>query len=114
MKIILRASLAGGVAVGSTCSMFIPGGVALLIGLFAGIFSALSFIYLQPRFHKTKEKEDPDTKEIIKTALFHDTCNVFSMHFVPGLIGAIMGCVMISMSNQFDTKENLEQIFPQY
>jgi hypothetical protein len=49
MKVVLRATLAGGIAVGSTSSMFIQGGVSLIIGAFAGATSALTIIWMTNR-----------------------------------------------------------------
>jgi ammonium transporter Rh len=46
MEVILNATLAGGVAVGSASDLVVTGGIAMAIGCLAGIVSALGFIYL--------------------------------------------------------------------
>lgn len=46
MEVILNATLAGGVSVGSASDLVVTGGIAMAIGALAGIVSALGFIYL--------------------------------------------------------------------
>ena len=46
MEVLLNATLAGGVAVGSASDLVVTAGVAMLIGCAAGIVSALGFLYL--------------------------------------------------------------------
>lgn len=48
MEVILNATLAGGVAVGSASDLVVTGGIAMAIGALAGIISALGFVYLGP------------------------------------------------------------------
>ena len=43
MEIVLHATLAGGVAIGSASSLVVSAGIAMLIGGVAGIISALGF-----------------------------------------------------------------------
>jgi len=46
MEVILNATLAGGVSVGSASDLVVTGGIAMAIGALAGIISALGFMYL--------------------------------------------------------------------
>jgi ammonium transporter Rh len=48
MEVILNATLAGGVAVGSASDLVVTAGIAMAIGCLAGIISALGFMYLGP------------------------------------------------------------------
>ena len=48
MEVILNATLAGGVAVGSASDLVVTAGIAMAIGCLAGIISAIGFIYLGP------------------------------------------------------------------
>lgn len=48
MRVVLRATLAGGIAVGSASNMFIHAGVSLLIGALAGSLSALFIMKVRP------------------------------------------------------------------
>jgi len=45
----LNATLAGGVAIGSSCGVLYYPGVALAIGFMAGIISVFGFRYLSPK-----------------------------------------------------------------
>jgi ammonium transporter Rh len=46
MEVILNATLAGGVAVGSSSDLVVTGAVAMAIGGLAGIISACGFLWL--------------------------------------------------------------------
>ena len=48
MEVVLNATLAGGVSVGSASDLVVTGGVAMLIGVVAGIISAVGFLKLSP------------------------------------------------------------------
>lgn len=89
MTIIMNATLAGGVAIG-TCSDIItsPAG-AMWVGFAAGIFSAVSFNNIGP-FLADKIN-------------LQDTCGVLSLHGLPGLIGGIASLFAIAATaHNFD------------
>ena len=46
MEVVLNATLAGGVMMGSAADMVVDPGVAMLIGAIAGIISAVGFLKL--------------------------------------------------------------------
>lgn len=46
MEVILNATLAGGVSVGSSSDLVVTGAIAMLIGVFAGAISACGFLYI--------------------------------------------------------------------
>jgi len=77
MEIILNATLAGGVGIG-TCADFVTNpGIAMIAGLITGSVSALGYIYVTPWL---AEKYD-----------LHDTCGIHNLHGMPGVIGALIG-----------------------
>jgi ammonium transporter Rh len=72
---ICNATLAGGVAVGSTCDFMIGPGGAMVIGTVAGSMSTLMFVYCQPFLERT-----------IK---LNDTCGIQALHAAPGMLGGL-------------------------
>jgi len=89
MTIIMNATLAGGVAIG-TCSDIItsPAG-SMWLGFISGIFSAIGF-----------EKIGPFLQEKIN---LQDTCGVLSLHGMPGLIGGIASIFAVgALAGEFD------------
>lgn len=82
MEIILNASLAGGVAVGSAADIICMPFGAMLAGFVTGIISSFGFAYLS-KFLQAKIK-------------LHDTCGVLNLHGMPGLIGGIVSAIVAS------------------
>ncbi|MDO4485272.1 MAG: ammonium transporter [Bacillota bacterium] len=76
---IANASLAGGVAIGSTCDIANPG-MAMLIGIAAGILSTVGYSIIAPKVQK----------------LIHgaDTCGVHNLHGMPGLLGGLSAIII--------------------
>lgn len=81
---IANASLAGGVAIGSTCDLANPG-MALLIGLAAGTLSVVGYSIIAPRVCK-----------LIKGV---DTCGVHNLHGMPGLLGGLSALFIFDRVN---------------
>nr|BAJ10270.1 Rh-related protein [Branchiostoma floridae] len=75
---VQNATLAGGVAVGTTADMMIQPWGALLIGTAAGTLSTMGFTYVQPFLARHK---------------LHDTCGVNNLHGMPGLLAGVAGAV---------------------
>lgn len=76
MEIAINATLAGGVAIGACCDSLLSPGIAIGIGAFAGVVSAYCRAYIN--LHKWG---------------LHDTCGVFTVHGIPGVIGAIASAI---------------------
>jgi ammonium transporter Rh len=82
MEIILNASLAGGVAVGSAADIIVMPFGAMLAGFITGLVSSFGFAYLSA-FLRNKIS-------------LHDTCGVLNLHGLPGLIGGIVSAIVAS------------------
>jgi len=96
---IQNATLAGGVAVGSSADLVIQPWGALLVGLVAGGVSVFGYVVLQPWL------ED-------KIGL-HDTCGVHNLHGIPGLIGGIGGAISAATAGSEAYGANIVNIFPE-
>lgn len=99
MEVVLNATLAGGVSVGSASDLVVTGGVAMAIGSLAGIVSAVGFLklsaFLQEKIH------------------LHDTCGVHNLHGLPGVLGGVIGAISASLADSsFDDDAALEATFP--
>jgi len=95
MEVILNATLAGGVSVGSSSDLVVTGAIAMLIGCCAGIISAFGFLTLSEKLQK-------------KFGLW-DTCGVHNLHGMPGVLGALIGCISAASSNSAFTPGSAEQ-----
>jgi ammonium transporter Rh len=81
---IANATLAGGVAIGSTCDTAVPG-AAFAIGILAGIVSTFGFAVIQGKFTDMTKKVD--------------TCGVLYLHGLPGLVGGIAALFVVAGIN---------------
>ncbi len=82
MEIILNASLAGGVVMGSNADIIAMGYGAMLAGFIAGVVSSLGYAYVQPF--------------LLEKLNLHDTCGVHNLHGMPALISGIVSAIVVS------------------
>lgn len=94
---IQNATLAGGVAVGSSSDLVIAPYGALIIGMLAGIISVLGYVYLQPKLEEYG---------------IYDTCGVHNLHGMPGIIGGLSGFISASIVSDNLYGDNIATIFP--
>jgi ammonium transporter Rh len=98
MEIVLNASLAGGVAVGSSCDIIVNPFGAMLAGFVTGIISSLGFAFL--------------SKLLQQKINLHDTCGVLNLHGMPGLIGGFVSAIVVSRG-EGNFGEQYSRIFKQ-
>ena len=98
MEDIQNATLAGGVAVGSSADLVIGPYAALIIGLVAGMLSVIGYVYIQPYLEKKFK--------------IHDTCGVHNLHGMPGIIGGLSGFISASLVSDDLYGDNISTIFP--
>merc|ERR1711937_148089 len=77
---IQNATLAGGVAMGSSADFACGPAYALLVGSVAGLVSTLGYQYLQ--------------EMIVDNLGIHDTCGINNLHGMPGILGALFSVVI--------------------
>jgi len=85
MEDIQNATLAGGVAIGSSADLVIKPYGALIIGLVAGTISTLGFSKLKSFLYEKIQ--------------LHDTCGVHNLHGLPGILGGVSGAVSAAIAN---------------
>jgi len=78
---IANATLAGGVAIGSTCDLASPG-AAFTVGILAGVISTFGFAVIQGRVTELTAKVD--------------TCGVAYLHGLPGLFGGLAALFVVA------------------
>ena len=98
MEVVLNATLAGGVAIGSASDLIVTGGTAMAIGALAGIISAVGFLKIGPY--------------LLKKISLHDTCGVHNLHGLPGVMAGIIGAISASLADStFGNEETLGNTF---
>lgn len=97
-EFIQNATLAGGVAVGTTGNMPLQPWGALLMGALAAVISVSGFRFLS-EFLASKFK-------------IHDTCGVHNLHGLPGVFAGIVGAIFAAMSSVDSWGNSVYQIFP--
>jgi len=80
---IQNATLAGGVAIGTACSLNLRPSDSMIIGLVAGMLSTFGFARLTP---------------LLEARIgLHDTCGVHNLHGMPGIIAGVSSIVLIAI-----------------
>ena len=87
MEVVLNATLAGGVAIGTSCDLITIPIVSLCIGATAGLISAYCYLSVN-RFIQIKWR-------------LHDTCGVQYLHGIPGILGGICGAICCFVVEKF-------------
>jgi len=81
---IQNATLAGGVAMGSSANFHMGIGGAVIVGTLAGAISTIGYQLVQDK--------------VLKYLNIHDTCGVHNLHGMPGIMGALFsvlfGCLI--------------------
>ncbi|KAM6426598.1 ammonium transporter Rh type C isoform 2-T2 [Liasis olivaceus] len=83
---IQNATLAGGVAVGTSAEMMLTPYGALIVGFICGIVTTIGYVFITP-FLYTKLR-------------IQDTCGIHNLHGMPGLIGGIVGAITASAATE--------------
>ncbi|KAL4229279.1 hypothetical protein ACF0H5_012319 [Mactra antiquata] len=98
MEFIQNATLAGGVAVGTTANMPLQPFGAIIMGCVSGIISCLGYKYLSG---------------IMASKLkIQDTCGVHNLHGMPGVLAGIGGAIMAVIATEEKWGRTLYEIFP--
>jgi ammonium transporter Rh len=85
MEDILNATLAGGVAIGSSAAILYYPGVSLVIGMTAGAISTFGFKYL--------------SAILVNKFKLNDTCGIHNLHGIPGVFGGFVSALIVAGYN---------------
>lgn len=88
---VQNSTLAGGVAIGTSARMALGPGMALLVGLLAGIVSVLGYQYSSPMLEET-------------LGIF-DTCGVGNLHGYPSVLGGLLSILLVYMNSDSEFLE---------
>eukprot|EP01059_Diplonema_ambulator_P001649 TRINITY_DN113_c0_g1_i6.p1 TRINITY_DN113_c0_g1~~TRINITY_DN113_c0_g1_i6.p1 ORF type:complete len:488 (+),score=193.20 TRINITY_DN113_c0_g1_i6:45-1466(+) len=94
---IQNATLAGGVAVGSSSDLVIEAWPALIIGTIAGSLSVIGYVFVQPA---------------LENYGLHDTCGVLNLHGMPGLLGGVSGAITAASAGKSLYGHDVGSVFP--
>jgi ammonium transporter Rh len=98
MVSIQNATLAGGVAVGSSSDLVIQPWGALTVGAVAGAFSVFGYVYIQPYLARKWNLDD--------------TCGVHNLHGLPGIIGGLGGAISAATASDTAYGASIGLVFP--
>jgi len=98
MEDIQNATLAGGVAIGSSADLVVHPGPATAIGVIAGLLSVTGFAVISPW--------------LSRHAGIDDTCSVLSLHGLPGVMGGIGGAISAAVASTSVYGATIATVFP--
>jgi len=93
---IQNASLAGGVAVGSSSDMVVGPWGAIVIGLAGGFISVSGYVMLTPRLNALG---------------IYDVCGINNLHGMPGVLGAVAGAISAASASEEKYGQHIGDIF---
>jgi len=97
MVSIQNATLAGGVAVGTSSDLVIGPAGAISIGFAAGLLSVVGYVYIQPWLEKKLGIDD--------------TCGVHNLHGMPGILGGLAGAISAATAGEETYGESISTVF---
>lgn len=96
MVLIQNATLAGGVAIGSSSDLVVGPWAAFVIGFLGGTISCLGYHYLTPALNNCG---------------IYDVCGVHNLHGMPGILGGVAGAISAASATDEKYGENITEIF---
>jgi len=84
---IQNSTLAGGVAIGTSCNLYLHPSGAIVIGMISGIVSVWGYSSLAPILQNKFN--------------IYDTCGINSLHGMPGILGGIFSIIAIGSAAIF-------------
>lgn len=94
---VQNATLAGGVAIGTTASILAEPHSAIIVGAVAGTISVLGYKYLTPFLARRWN--------------IHDTCGVNNLHGLPGLLAGLTSIIVAAVVSTDSHSESMYSIY---
>lgn len=94
---VQNATLAGGVAMGTSCGFAFNPAIAIFIGLLAGFVSVLGYRFVTPFLERTIR--------------LSDTCGILDLHGLPSIIGGLAGAVITASVSDSTYGDTLTDIY---
>ena len=99
MVILLNATMAGGVSIGTSVDLVTSPSLAILIGALGGLVCAASILYLTPFLRSYSS--------------MHDTGGAHDLHGLPGILGGLIGAICTANADSiFKHEESMYITFP--
>ncbi|CAL1277257.1 unnamed protein product [Larinioides sclopetarius] len=95
---IQNATLAGGVAIGSTSNMLVHPFGAMIIGALAATISTIGYRVATPYLAKHMK--------------IHDTCGVNNLHGMPGILAGLVSAIVAAMASEENYGYSLYHLYP--
>ena len=83
---------------GSAADMIVSPFISMIIGFCAGTVSTLGFHFLEHVVHKFLK--------------LHDTCGIAYLHFIPGLLGGLIGCLIAGVTPEEKYGDDISGVYP--
>ncbi|KAE8900786.1 Ammonium transporter Rh type B [Phytophthora fragariae] len=94
---VQNATLAGGVAMGTSCNLAIGPAAAITVGLVVGVASVLGFSFVTPGLER-----------VIRMS---DTCGILNLHGMPGVVGGLAGAIITFTASDSYYGDSLTDVY---
>ncbi|EGZ23728.1 hypothetical protein PHYSODRAFT_296028 [Phytophthora sojae] len=94
---VQNATLAGGVAIGTSCNLGVSPVAAITIGLFAGFASVFGYCFVSPFLERSMRMSD--------------TCGILNLHGMPGVVGGIAAALITLVVSDEYYGEGLTDVY---
>ena len=84
--------------IGASADMIVSPFVAMCIGFSASVVSTMGFHFMEHFVYKYLK--------------LHDTCGVAYLHFIPGFLGGLIGCLIAGVTPEWMYGDDIGSVYP--
>jgi len=77
---VQNATLAGGVAIGTSCNLAVGPATSIIVGILAGFASVFGYCFVSPLLERSMR--------------LSDTCGILNLHGMPGVVGGVAAALV--------------------